>query len=118
MTANAGFGSVQGRPLLSDFSADEDMRDLISMFVAELPDRIRALQTLSESGGLEQLCRLAHQMKGASGGYGFPVLGAAAGRLEESVVNSLSCPDPAATLPAIRAQVDGLIELCRRVRVA
>lgn len=111
-------GLVQGTPVLSEFAQDEDMRDLVAMFVEELPEKIRALEKLSESRELDSLRRLAHQLRGACGGYGFPTVGAAAGKLEQSLVETQADTDPAANLPGIRSQVDELIGLCRRVRVA
>lgn len=118
MTARRDSARASGASLISEFAGDDEMRELITMFVDELPERVRALRALTDSGELDGLRRLAHQLKGAGGGYGFPSLGHAAGRLEDLVGATLAHADPAERLPQIRAQVDELIELCRRVRAA
>lgn len=64
----------QGRqegPLRSSFADDPDMRDIVALFVKELPARIRALETWHRQDDLESFRNLVHQLKGAGGGYGF-----------------------------------------------
>jgi HPt (histidine-containing phosphotransfer) domain-containing protein len=61
------------------------MRDLIAMFVDEMPEKVATLESLARSRDSDSLRRLAQQLKGASGGYGFSTVGAAAAVLEESL---------------------------------
>ena len=58
---------------------------------------------------LDDLARLAHQLKGAAGGYGFPRITDAAGRLE-------SCVKAGADLDQLRARAADLAGLCQRAR--
>jgi HPt (histidine-containing phosphotransfer) domain-containing protein len=115
MTNNPNPGLVQGTPLVSDFAQDPDMRELVEMFVDEMPDKIRSLQNLWDSRDLENLKRLAHQLKGASGGYGFTVVGGVAGKLEETIKTSSATGTLDSQLATVQSQVNELINLCRRV---
>lgn len=101
-------------PILSEFATDPDMADLVELFVSEMPARIESLSKAWESRDYESLKRLAHQLKGASAGYGFPTIGAAAGVVEERLlgVGSTGFGEQA---EAIAAQVRELSEMCKRV---
>lgn len=100
-------------PILSTYASDPDMLDLIQLFVDEIPDRVRTIQEFWERRDLAELKRIAHQIKGASGGYGFPTVGEAAGVLEHQLTST-----PTPDLSAVSRQVDELIDLCARIRVA
>ncbi|MCC6908377.1 MAG: Hpt domain-containing protein [Phycisphaerales bacterium] len=105
-----GGGIMAGKPteiLLSEFADDPDMAELVELFVSELPERLAVLRTGLESNALEQVQRIAHQLKGASGGYGFPLIGDCAARVEAAVKTG-------AALDQIRRCVDELSELCNR----
>jgi len=68
----------------SEFADDPDLADILDEFVARLPG---ALETMSESlanNDHEELRRLAHQVKGAGGGYGYPLLTEQARKLENA----------------------------------
>jgi HPt (histidine-containing phosphotransfer) domain-containing protein len=52
----------------------------------------------------EALTRLAHQLKGAAGGYGFAPISAAAGQLEHALRDGSPAREP----------LDVLLELCTR----
>lgn len=106
---------VQGQPLVSEFAHDPDMHELVGMFVDEMPERVRSLQELWQARDLETLQRVAHQLKGASGGYGFTSVGKAAGRLEEALKGAPPGRPPESHLADLRSRVDELIGLCRRV---
>jgi HPt (histidine-containing phosphotransfer) domain-containing protein len=68
----------------SDFSDDPDYSKLLNFFVDALPERFALLLELQEKGEIEPLRELAHQLKGAGGGYGFPGLTEAARELESA----------------------------------
>lgn len=93
--------------LLSEFAEDPDLQELVELFVSELPERVARLHTGLESNALEQVQRIAHQLKGASGGYGFPLIGDCAARVEAAVQTG-------AAIEQIRRCVNDLSELCRR----
>lgn len=95
-------------PLTSEFAGDAELTELVEFFVAEMDARIGDLQSAIESDDLSSLRRLAHQLKGAAGGYGFPVIGDAAADVERSILGD------EADISAIRERAEDLITLCRR----
>ena len=68
----------------SEFAGDPDFRELLEMFVATIPEKQTALREHFAAGRIEQLRIMAHQMKGAGGGYGFGGLSTRAAALEEA----------------------------------
>lgn len=99
-------------PIRSTFATDPEMKELVEFFVQEMPGRIASLRKAFDAAAVTDLARLAHQLKGASGGYGFPTIGAKAGSIEHAL-KSNSAPPPQA-LAAIKADLDDLIDLCTR----
>ncbi len=67
----------------STYEDDPDMLEIVQEFAAELPDRVKTLEGCLEAGDLTELKTLAHQLKGAGGGYGFPPITEAAAQLEQ-----------------------------------
>ena len=72
------------RPITSDFADDPDLADIIAQFIDGLPDKLRSMREALDHGDFETLQRLAHQLKGAGGSYGYPALTDAAKRLEDA----------------------------------
>lgn len=101
-------------PLRSEFGSDPDMTEILQQFVGDMPAKTSSLNQFWSSQDLESLRRLAHQIKGASAGYGFPSVGAAAGRVEQSLID-LGNGSVGASLDALRRDVNDLINLCQRV---
>lgn len=100
-TAEVAFYSVLGD--------DPDLGEIVTLFVEEMPLRIRHLQAHFGCANWDELARLAHQLKGAAGSYGFDQLTPFAARLEKAVRNG----EPQAS---IRAVLEDLVEACGRVR--
>ena len=75
-------------PIYSAIGADPDFADLVDWYVAEMPERVVKLQALFAAAAWDDLRRLAHQIKGAAGSYGFPQLTPLAGRLEHAIVRA------------------------------
>lgn len=94
----------------STFWDDEDMRELVEFFVADLGARVDDLTRAWEQANAEQIRIFAHQLKGAAPGYGFDGIGNAAGRLE-TALSSLAAADD---LSASEAEFRTLLDLCRR----
>ncbi len=94
----------------SSLAADPDLAEIVEMFVEEMPGRIRGLQQQFVSNDWDELARLAHQLKGAAGSYGFDQITPYAARLERSVRNGLPMNE-------IRSAHEDLCEACARVRV-
>ena len=100
----------------SEFASDADMIEIVEAFVAEMPDRVRALREAWSRHEVEAVMSLAHQLKGASAGYGYPSLGEAAGRLEGELRSLSGLSAEAATSRACDSFED-LVGLCERIVV-
>lgn len=97
--------------ILSSFAADPEMRELIAYFVEELPKRTHALEEAWKAADLGSLRRIAHQLKGAAGGFGFDGIGQAAGELEVCAGDAPVAED---RVRFIESQVRRLLDLCSR----
>ncbi|MBT4863850.1 MAG: response regulator [Planctomycetaceae bacterium] len=97
----------QPAALVSELADDEDMLELVEMFVGELPERIAAIERSIDEQDLETLGVLAHQLKGAAGGYGFPTMTDAARLLDASM-------KAGEELATIVEQARALTDLCNR----
>jgi CheY-like chemotaxis protein len=78
---------------------------LMEVFLRNLPQRVQAMTQAVEQADVNQLAFLAHQLKGAAGGYGLPAICDAARRLEESARTEKD-------IEALKAQVREMAELC------
>ena len=85
------------------------MRELVAWYVAEMPRRIGALEAALAGPDRAELGRLAHQLKGSAGGYGFDVLTRAAAEAEAALALG------AAGEP-VRAAFENLLSLMCRAR--
>lgn len=104
--------SSQPSVILSDFADDPDMIELVEEFVESMPERVATLRSAFESGQVGEVRRIAHQLKGASGGYGFGGVGEAAGELEAAVSRQES-----AELERAEELLRELVDLCSRIAV-
>ena len=98
--------------LVSEFAGETDMAELIEYFLAELKDRIGGLEHAFMLGDHERLRQLAHQLKGAAGGYGYPSITNSAADLEFSLAAEQ------AEISSISEKVESLIALCKRATSA
>lgn len=98
-------------PIYSNLTNDDDLADLVQDFVKSLQQRAASLDAAAQSESLTDIIRLAHQLRGASGSYGFDSIGLAAGELEMTGRASQS-------IEQVRNELDNLISMCRRARVA
>jgi len=96
------------QPLKSELINDPELADLLQDFVKMLPERIDRLFELLTQRDLEELRQVAHQLKGAAGGYGFPPITDRAAALEDQLIQD-------APLEQIAATVSELATLIRRV---
>jgi HPt (histidine-containing phosphotransfer) domain-containing protein len=97
-------------PLLSEFAGDDEMAELLRLFVDGLAGTCRQLGRGLEAGDVPEVRRIGHQLKGTGGGYGYPDLSAAGRRLEEAVVAAVAVTDD------VRAAAAEVMLLCRRAR--
>lgn len=100
-------------PLVSQFAGDPEMAELVRLFVSELPERLEALTAAWSQRRIADVTRMAHQLKGACGGYGFPTIGQAAANLE-SRLRTLGASQAEGALESLKAEFGKLLELCSR----
>lgn len=94
-------------PIFSSLASDADLLPLVEEFVTALETRMASLEAAFEADNLAELARLAHQLKGAGGGYGFDVISTAAAALEAAAQTAGSPSE-------VRNEMDTLIALCHR----
>lgn len=99
-------------PIVSEFADEPEMLELIALFAAEMPGWVERLEQAWGRRRLADLRRLAHQLKGAAGGYGFSLIGDTAAELEDRLGEETD----EAELEEAGELVDSLVDLCRRVR--
>ena len=100
---------VKTKALYSNLAGDPTLGLLVDLFVAEMPSQIARLIGRLEACDWEGLRRAAHQLEGAAGSYGFPVISPAAAQLEDAI--RLQLPQE-----AIRQAVFQLVDFCRQAR--
>jgi HPt (histidine-containing phosphotransfer) domain-containing protein len=93
----------------SSLAQDPDLGEIVQMFVEEMPQRVEALERCRLAAEWEDVGRIAHQLKGAAGSYGFHELTPLAARLE-AAIRIDHAYDRAPLL------LDELLDACRRVR--
>lgn len=96
-------------PIYSTLTDDEELLELVELFVSELPERTGRLEELLSRGDLGEVGRLAHQLKGAAGSYGFDEVTPYAARLEHAARSGES-------KEAIELALAELVEICGRLR--
>jgi HPt (histidine-containing phosphotransfer) domain-containing protein len=100
-------------PIRSLYAEDSEFRDLLGMFVDELPERVAKIRATLADGDRQMLLVLTHQLKGAGGGYGFAPITQASRALEAVMEQGAQAGDDEAT--ALRQAVDDLAAICQRV---
>ncbi|MBX9855663.1 MAG: response regulator [Gemmatimonadaceae bacterium] len=68
--------------LVSELADDPDLAGVVRVFALALPDRAAALAAAVRAVDDVEVLRLAHQLKGAAGSYGFPLVSTLARTLE------------------------------------
>ena len=87
---------------------DPEFGALRAGFVAKLPKRLTDLRDAEANRDWEAMSRLAHQLKGIAGSYGFDDLGRAA-----AVIESDAKANP--TPRSIRSSLDRFDSVCRAI---
>jgi len=96
-------------PLRSEFADDDGMSELIQSFVSELPERIYNIERAAIDEDLKALTRLAHQLKGAAGGYGYAAITEQARTLEQRAKSGEA-------VESVREVINDLKTLCARAQ--
>jgi len=99
---------------ISEFANDPDMLDLVNEYVTSFDGTVSEIRSSLESRCFEQLGRLAHQLKGSGGGYGFPIISEVASKLEAKLKSTTSPSE--LELSSIQKSVDDLINILELAR--
>jgi CheY-like chemotaxis protein len=102
--------------LISEFADDPDMADLVNEYVASFDATVSEIKSSLAGRSFEQLGRLAHQLKGSGGGYGFPIISECASKLEAKV--RLTDKPSDADLTTIQASVSELIQILHLAKIS
>ncbi len=70
--------------IISELIDDPDLGDIVGDFAEGLSVRLEEMRQSSSNNDHERLQRLSHQLKGAGGSYGYPMLTEAAKALEDA----------------------------------
>lgn len=89
---------------------DPDDAELIEYFLDELPEKIEVINTATAGDDVETLSRIAHQLKGAASGFGFPSIGAAAGDLEVSLKEACGSMK---NVEQVKSEIESLLAICQ-----
>jgi signal transduction histidine kinase/DNA-binding response OmpR family regulator len=92
----------------SEFADDPEMKQLVEEYVGRLPGEVAKLRTMLDAGEIDNLRRVAHQLKGSGGGYGFDQITELASVADQLIKEG-------AQIGQIRSQIDQLIEYIRKV---
>ena len=102
-------GEFRLGPCYSTLRGDADMVELLTQFVGDLPDRLADIRQAAQGQNWQEVRRLAHQLRGAGGSYGFPLLTTAAGEVETIAREQTNTAD-------FRAALDQLTAISERLR--
>ena len=75
----------QGLEYLESVAGPGAVAEMVDHFGVDMPDRIQRMRSLLQSGDLEQLSRLAHDLKSNSATLGIPAISALGASIEQSV---------------------------------
>jgi HPt (histidine-containing phosphotransfer) domain-containing protein len=88
------------------------LKEMLGLFTADTPDRIRAIEATLASGDLADMADVAHAIKGAAGTMGAPRLRAIAAELEGSGRKGSFGVDPALLVEQLKeTYADALVAL-------
>jgi HPt (histidine-containing phosphotransfer) domain-containing protein len=93
----------------SRLASDPDLREIVDLFVDEMPGRVATMLEQLNTADWDGLRRSSHQLRGAAGSYGFDAISPSAGKVEAAIRDN----EPE---QRIRETLDELVELCNRTR--
>ena len=103
--------STAANSTLSKLLSKPATAKLVEKFLAGLPQRVTAIQAAMATCEMNHLKVLAHQLKGAAGGYGFAAISNVSASLESAVIAG-------ADKSTVAGHVANLAALCGQVRGA
>ena len=115
-TATTSTATADDAILHSDLADDPDMAELVDQFLVALGDRVASVTHAHAAQDVASLARIAHQLKGAAGGYGFSPISEAALQVEHAAHDVLAAENTvqnARHLGELEDTVTRLLTLCR-----
>lgn len=101
--------AAPGDAVRSAMCDDPDMAAIIVEFAAQLSSRLNDMRQALNNGNWDLLCRMAHNIKGAGGSYGYPLLSEEAGKLESQAKHT--------DIEASTLTLSKMAGLCRRIQI-
>lgn len=101
--------SLQGEPIFSEFEHVASMREIVAMYVKDLPNRISAITSALATNNVEAAEVAFRSLKSISGSCGFGAFSELAAGIESRIIAG----EP---LNALRGEIQKLIALCTRAR--
>ncbi len=95
-------------PVDAEWTDDPELARILADFVESLPSKMTAMRLALDNNYYEEVRRIAHQLKGTGGGYGYPALTESARGLENAA--RAECRQTA------RAALVQLSTLCQAVK--
>lgn len=102
--------SVRHEPLLSSYFGDQLMRPLIDDFVAELPGRVRRLETAFVNSEVDVLQKACRDLKSDAGSFGFGPISTISAEVEKGLLRQLPMDE-------LKKPFTILVGLCCRAQV-
>jgi HPt (histidine-containing phosphotransfer) domain-containing protein len=94
--------------IFSSHAGDPRIMKIMPEFVDGLPSKVREIVDLLEHNDLPAVQRVAHQLLGSCGGYGFGAVTQPARDVEQSILAGRD-------LASITAEIKSLVEIIRRI---
>ena len=94
-------------PLRSIYADDDMIAEILPAFVHNMPKYVEQLRTLVGRREWSAAAKVCHDLKGTSGGYGYPQIGALAHQLEVEIKGSCQ-------LPLIEQYLHAVTKLCEQ----
>lgn len=101
--------NLQGEPIYSEFEHVASMREIVAMYVKDLPNRISAISSALASNDANAAEVAMRSMKSISGSCGFGLFSEIAETIESRIIAG-------ETLDSLRGEIQKLVSLCMRAR--
>lgn len=107
----AAIRSLQGEPIYSEFEHVASMREIVAMYVKELPNRVSAITSAIAANDSKAAEIAMRSLKSISGSCGFAIFSEIAAAIESRLIAG----DP---LTELRGDVQKLVSMCMRARTS
>lgn len=102
---------LQGEPIYSEFEHVASMREIVAMYVKDLPNRISAISSALAKNDAKAAEVAMRSLKSISGSCGFGMFSELAAAIESRIIAG-------ETLDELRGEIQKLVSLCMRARTS